>query len=42
MDAENKFRFDDTNETVKERLDKFEKKLHQSMTGQAKRDDEVK
>jgi carbon monoxide dehydrogenase subunit G len=33
MDAENKFRFDDTNETVKERLDKFEKKLHQSMTG---------
>ena len=33
MDAENKFKFEDTNETVKEKLDKFEKKLHQSMTG---------
>lgn len=33
MDAENKFRFEDTNETVKERLDKFEKRLHQSLTG---------
>jgi hypothetical protein len=28
MDAENKFMFEDTKETVKEKLDKFEKKLH--------------
>ena len=33
MDAENKFMFEDTKETVKEKLDKFEKKLHQSVTG---------
>ena len=33
MDAEGKFRFEETNETVKERLDKFETKLKESMTG---------
>lgn len=39
MDAEHKFKFDDTNETVKERLDKFESRLHQSLTGQSKKED---
>jgi len=27
MDAEKKFKFEDTNETVQERLDKFESKV---------------
>ena len=33
MDAEGKFKFEDTNETVKERLEKFETKLKESITG---------
>ena len=36
MDAEGKFKFEETNETVKERLDKFEKKLNENMTGRSK------
>jgi hypothetical protein len=35
MDAEKKFRFEDNNETLQERLDSFEQKLHQGMTGQS-------
>ena len=36
MDAQNSFRFEDTNETVQDRLDKFEQRLHESTTGVVK------
>lgn len=38
MDAENKFRFEESNETVKDRLDRFENRLHQSVTGKSRKD----
>jgi menaquinone-dependent protoporphyrinogen IX oxidase len=38
MDAEKKFRFDDNNETVQERLDRFESKVQQAMTGRKKKE----
>ena len=33
MDAHNKFRFEETGESVQDRLDKFEDKLTQATTG---------
>ena len=36
MDHSGKFRFEDTGESVQDRLDKFEDKLHRATTGQSK------
>ena len=38
MDAHNRFRFEDTGESVQERLDKFEERLTQATTGLSKKD----
>ena len=35
MDAQGSFKFEDTGETVKERLDKYKKKLEERTTGVA-------
>lgn len=36
MDHSGKFRFEDTGESVQDRLDKFENKLYKATTGQSK------
>ena len=36
MDAHNRFRFEETGESVQDRLDKFEEKLTQATTGLSK------
>ena len=40
MDAHNRFRFEETGETVQDRLDKFEEKLSQATTGLSKQSSE--
>ena len=39
MDAHNRFRFEETGESVQDRLDKFEERLAQSTTGLSKKED---
>ena len=38
MDAHNRFRFEETGESVQDRLDKFEERLTQATTGLSKKD----